>query len=141
MKVGKMMFGFFKKKENEPKKRSIKEEKILSPEATEKIQSEITQLNQEISTTQEKPKLAELYEQVGLKFSELYENDQAIQYLEKSLENKQTIGDGYKKLMSLYNQKRADAARAGDDQGIDYYMGKMDEMRQIAKQVTIKGNK
>ncbi len=135
------MFGFFKKKENEPKKRSIKEEKILSPEATEKIQSEITQLNQEISTTQEKLKLAELYEQVGLKFSELYENDQAIQYLEKSLENKQTIGEGYKKLMSLYNQKRADAARAGDDQGIDYYMGKMDEMRQIAKQVTIKGNK
>ena len=46
-----MMFGFFKKKENEPKKRSIKEEKILSPEATEKIQSEITHLNQEISTT------------------------------------------------------------------------------------------
>ena len=136
-----MMFGFFKKKENEPKKRSIKEEKILSPEATEKIQSEITQLKQEISTTQDRHKLAELYEQVGLKFSELYENDQAIQYLEKSLENKQTIGEGYKKLMSLYNQKRADAARAGDDQGIDYYMGKMDEMRQIAKQVTIKGNK
>ncbi|EEV59607.1 MULTISPECIES: hypothetical protein [Enterococcus] len=135
------MFGFFKKKENETKKRSIKEEKILSPEAIEKIQSEITQLNQEISTTQEKHELAELYEQIGLKFSELYENDQAIQYLEKSLENKQTIGDGYKKLMSLYNQKRADAARAGDDQGIDYYMGKMDEMRQIAKQVTIKGNK
>ena len=136
-----MWYGYFKKKENEPKKRSIKEEKILSPEAIEKIQSEITQLNQEISTTQEKHELAELYEQIGLKFSELYENDQAIQYLEKSLENKQTIGDGYKKLMSLYNQKRADAARAGDDQGIDYYMGKMDEMRQIAKQVTIKGNK
>ncbi|MCZ4448583.1 tetratricopeptide repeat protein [Enterococcus lactis] len=134
------MFGFFKKKKMNQKKID-KRGKILSPEATEKIQSEITQLNQEISTTQEKPKLAELYEQVGLKFSELYENDQAIQYLEKSLENKQTIGEGYKKLMSLYNQKRADAARAGDDQGIDYYMGKMDEMRQIAKQVTIKGNK
>ena len=136
-----MMFGFFKKKEKEPKKVLAKEEKALSPEATEKIQSEITQLKQEISTTQDKHKLAKLYEQVGLKFSELYVNDQAIQYLEKSLENKQTIGDGYKKLMSLYNPKRADAARAGDDQGIDYYMGKMDEMRQIAKQVTIKGNK
>ncbi|EMW5822297.1 tetratricopeptide repeat protein [Enterococcus faecium] len=135
------MFGFFKKKEKEPKKVLAKEEKALSPEATEKIQSEITQLKQEISTTQDKHKLAKLYEQVGLKFSELYVNDQAIQYLEKSLENKQTIGDGDKKLMSLYNQKRADAARAGDDQGIDYYMGKMDEMRQIAKQVTIKGNK
>lgn len=135
-----MMFGFFKKKENEPKK-GLVEEKVLSPEATEKIRSEITHLNQEISTTQDKDRLAKLYEQAGLKFSELYENDQAIRCLEKSLENKQTIGDGYKKLMSLYNRKRADAARAGDDQGIDYYMVKMDEMRQIAKQVTIKGNK
>ncbi|WP_165005672.1 MULTISPECIES: tetratricopeptide repeat protein [unclassified Enterococcus] len=134
------MFGFFKKKENEPKK-GLVEEKVLSPEATEKIRSEITHLNQEISTTQDKDRLAKLYEQAGLKFSELYENDQAIRCLEKSLENKQTIGDGYKKLMSLYNRKRADAARAGDDQGIDYYMVKMDEMRQIAKQVTIKGNK
>lgn len=37
-----MMFGFFKKKEKEPKKVLAKEEKALSPEATEKIQSEIT---------------------------------------------------------------------------------------------------
>ncbi|MFN1222495.1 tetratricopeptide repeat protein, partial [Enterococcus faecium] len=49
--------------------------------------------------------------------------------------------DVYKKLMSLYNQNIADDARAVDDQGIDYYMVKMDEMRKIAKQVTIKGNK
>lgn len=131
----------FLRKKKKNRKKFWQKKKKPYPEATEKIQSEITQLKQEISTTQDKHKLAKLYEQVGLKFSELYVNDQAIQYLEKSLENKQTIGDGYKKLMSLYNQKRADAARAGDDQGIDYYMGKMDEMRQIAKQVTIKGNK
>ncbi len=62
-------------------------------------------------------------------------------FLEQSLANQKSIGDGYKKLMHLYNKKRAEAARAGDDQGIDYYMGKMDEMRQIAKQVTITGNK
>ena len=59
--------------------------------------------------------------------------------LEKSIEIKRSIGEGYKKLMSLYNKKRAESARNGDDQGIDYYMGKMDEMRQIAKQVTIMG--
>lgn len=75
------MFGFLRK-ENEPK-RSIKRKNPLA-RSDRKIQSEITQLNQEISTTQEKPKLAELYEQVGLKFSELYENDQAIQYLERA---------------------------------------------------------
>lgn len=89
------MFGFLRKRKR-TEKVLAKEEKALSPEATEKIQSEITQLKQEISTTQDKHKLAKLYEQVGLKFSELYVNDQAIQYLEKSLENKQTIGDGYK---------------------------------------------
>lgn len=97
-------------------------------------------MKQEISTTQDKHKLAKLYEQVGLKFSELYVNDQAIQYLERVWKINRRSEMGIK-LMSLYNQKRADAARAGDDQGIDYYMGKMDEMRQIAKQVTIKGNK
>lgn len=130
------MFGFFKKKDKKPEK----EIAVLSPEAVETIQLEIDQLNQEILTTQDNNKLAALFEQVGLKLSDLNEKEQAIEKLEKSLENKKSIGDGYKKLMSLYNEKRAEAARAGDDQGIEYYMGKMDEMRQIAKQVTIGGN-
>lgn len=130
------MFGLFKKKEKKPEK----EVAVLSPEVVEKIQSELDQLNQEILTTQDNNKLAELFEQVGIKLSDLNEKDQAIENLEKSLENKQSIGDGYKKLMSLYNEKRAEAARTGDDQGIDYYMGKMDDMRQIAKKVTITGN-
>jgi len=42
--------------------------------------------------------------------------------------------------MSLYNAQRAAAARNGDDAKIDYYMDKMEEMRQIAKQLTISGN-
>ena len=130
------MFGFFNKKEKEPEK----EVEVLSPEAMEKIQTEIDQLNQKISTTQDNNKLAALFEQVGIRLSDLNEKDRAIENLEKSLENKKSIGDGYKKLMSLYNEKRAEAARAGDDQGIDYYMGKMDEMRYLAKQVTISGN-
>lgn len=129
------MFGLFKKKEKEPEK----EVAVLSPEVAAKLRSEIEQLNQEILTTQDNNKLAELFEQVGLKLSVLNEKDLAIEKLEKSLENQRSIGDGYKKLMSLYNEKRAEAARAGDDQGIDYYMGKMDDMRQIAKQVTISG--
>jgi uncharacterized membrane protein (DUF106 family) len=51
------------------------------------------------------------------------------------------MGDGYKKLMSLYNAKRAEAARNGDDTGIEKYMNKMDDMRQIAKKLTITGGK
>ena len=37
------------------------------------------------------------------------------------------MGDGYKRLMSLYNLKRKEAAVAHDDELIEYYMGKMAE--------------
>ncbi|MGM0228849.1 hypothetical protein IGJ28_000911 [Enterococcus sp. AZ091] len=129
------MFGFFNKK------KEAKEITELAPETVEQLQREIDQLNQEIAVSQDSRKLAALLEQAGLNYAVLNECDQAIQLLEQSLANQKSIGDGYKKLMHLYNKKRAEAARAGDDQGIDYYMGKMDEMRQIAKQVTITGNK
>ena len=121
------MFGFFNKK------KEAKEITELAPETVEQLQREIDQLNQEIAVSQDSRKLAALLEQAGLNYAALNECDQAIQLLEQSLANQKSIGDGYK--------KRAEAARAGDDQGIDYYMGKMDEMRQIAKQVTITGNK
>ena len=39
--------------------------------------------------------------------------------------------------MSLYNAKRAEAARNKDNDAIDYYMAKMDEMRNIAKKLTL----
>ncbi len=51
--------------------------------------------------------LAKLYEKLGLNYAKLEEVDSAIESLEKSLDYKLSIGDGYKKLMSLYNAKRA----------------------------------
>lgn len=135
------MFGFLKKK-NKPEKT---EEKVdLSPEEKEVLTKENQQLMTEIAATEqtdspEKAELAGLYEQLGLNFEKLEQVDSAIESLEKSLDHKLTIGDGYKKLMSLYNAKRAEAARNSDDAGIEKYMNKMDEMRQIAKKVTISG--
>jgi hypothetical protein len=132
------MFGLFKKKESKAQEHTPP---TLTLEGIATIQAEIDQIQQIISSTQEPQQLAEFFEQVGLKYADLNENDQAINYLEKSLAEKKSMGVGYKQLMLLYNKKRAAAARAGDDQGIDYYMKKMDEMRQIAKQLTINGNK
>ncbi|STD21579.1 tetratricopeptide repeat protein [Enterococcus mundtii] len=130
------MFGFLKKKKEQPEVIQT-----LSIEEKEELQTAIERLKKEIDQTEETDQRAVLFEQVGLKLAELGDNDQAIEQLEKSLSLKKSINDGYKKLMSLYNAKRAEAARAGDDQGIDHYMRKMDEMRQIAKQLTITGNK
>ncbi|MBO0460269.1 MULTISPECIES: tetratricopeptide repeat protein [Enterococcus] len=130
------MFGFLKKKKEQPVE--IEE---LSIEEKEALLAAIEQLKKEIDQTEEIDRLAKLFEEVGLKSAELGDKDQAIEQLEKSLSLKKSINDGYKKLMSLYNEKRAEAARAGDDQGIDRYMSKMDDMRQIAKKLTITGNK
>lgn len=133
------MFGFFKKKTVQQK--STTEEPVLSATEIEALQQELSELQSNLTKVAptDKETLANQYEQIGLKQAELGQQDEAIKALEQSLDLKQSIGDGYKKLMSLYNQKRAAAARKGDDQGIDYYMGKMDEMRQIAKKVTIAG--
>jgi len=135
------MFGFLKKKNKTEKA----EEKVeLSAEEKTVLTDENQQLMAKIATAEqadpvETDELAGLYEKLGLNYATLEQTDAAIESLEKSLDHKLTIGDGYKKLMSLYNGKRAEAARNGDDAGIDKYMGKMDEMRQIAKKVTISG--
>lgn len=131
------MFDFFKKK-SKPEKTEEKVE--LSTEEKDRLNEDNQQLLSKISaTSDDQTELARLHEQLGLNYAKLEQTDNAIESLEKSLEEKLTIGDGYKKLMSLYNGKRAEAARNGDDAGIEKYMGKMDEMRQIAKKVTISG--
>lgn len=135
------MFGFLKKK-NKPEKTEEKVE--LSAEEKTVLTDENQQLMAKIAAAEqadpvETDELAGLYEKLGLNYATLEQTDASIESLEKSLDYKLTIGDGYKKLMSLYNGKRAEAARNGDDAGIDKYMGKMDEMRQIAKKVTISG--
>ncbi|MEO1769080.1 tetratricopeptide repeat protein [Candidatus Enterococcus ferrettii] len=132
------MFGFFKKKEKET---AEVVETALTEEEKQALTVKLQELTAQIEAADpaEKEELAQLHEQLGLTYAELEETEQAIKELESSLEYKLTIKDGYKKLMSLYNAKRAEAARNGDDAGIDYYMGKMDDMRQIAKKVTISG--
>lgn len=132
------MFGLFKDKNKKKEVPEVSEE-ILTEEQKEQLKKKIEDLNQELKlTTENNPEqLAFICEKLGLAYAKLNQENEAISVLEKSLSYKLTIGDGYKKLMSLYNAKRAEAAKKGDDSGIDYYMNKMDDMRQIAKKVTI----
>lgn len=133
------MFGFFKNK----KKQEISEELImkeLSQEEKSQIEENIKNHQQKIEglDSTDSKSLAAEYEQLGLLNSELSQVEEAIIALEKSLNYQKSIGDGYKELMKLYNKKRAEAARNKDDDGIQKWMNKMDEMRQIAKEVTLK---
>lgn len=138
------MFNFFGKKKE--KVQAVQEKIQLSDERISELRDVIETTTAEISEIDPADAninelLASLYEKLGLAYAELGEDDQALVTLEKSLDYKLTIGDGYKKLMSIYNAKRAEAARNGSDAGIEEYMGKMDNMRQIAKKVTISGSK
>lgn len=134
------MFGFFKKKDDKNRK-SVEtvEEITLSEEAKAELLKKIADGKALVNNDSEKSDedLAKSYEQMGLWYAELNEVDTAITNLEMSLDKRLSMGAGYKKLMSLYNAKRAEAARNKDNDAIDYYMAKMDEMRNIAKKLTL----
>ena len=130
------MFDWFKSKKVKTEKEITgkTKESLTSPEELrELIKTDL----QKIESTEDEVELAKLYEQVGIYYSELNQPDEAIQNLEKSQEYKPSMGEGYKKLMMLYNAKRAEAAKNRDDAGIDYYMNKLDDMRNLAKKLTL----
>lgn len=136
------MFGFFKKhKSSQEGAEPSETESPLSPEEMTAIQENLANWQQQLAENNEltSEESAVLYEQLGLGYAQLNDVDAALTMLEKGMVLQPAIGEGYKKLMSLYNAKRAEAARNGDDAGIELYMNKLDELRQIAKKITITG--
>ena len=131
------MFSFFRK--NKPKVEEPKTEikASLTSEQIVQIEQSIQQLQQQIANSDDAKLLAVLNEKTGMLYYQLERIDLAIEYLEISLQHKKSIGEGYKILMSLYNLKRAEAATHGSMADIDFWLNKMDSMRNIAKQVTI----
>ena len=131
------MFSFFRK--NKPKVEEPKTEikASLTSEQIVQIEQSIQQLQQQIANSDDAKLLAVLNEKTGMLYHQLERIDLAIEYLEISLQHKKSIGEGYKILMNLYNLKRTEAATNGSMADIDFWMNKMDSMRNIAKQVTI----
>lgn len=134
-----MVFKLFSKAKKD-KEKAQPPQVQLSAEDLKQLEAEASQLEASLaSPNRSEAELAQDQEKLGLVYAQLDKDQEAIQHLEESLALKPSIGDAYKTLLSLYNKKRAEAAKAGDDAGIDYYMGKMDDLRQMAKIRTIKG--
>jgi tetratricopeptide (TPR) repeat protein len=128
------MFGFGKKKPKEPKKETT-EEVVLTVERKEELLRTISIKKEEVNQTVGEEQ-AKIYEEIGLAFNELGEEDHAIDLLEKSIQAKKSLGDGYKTLLKLYNKKRAEAAKVNDEELLQIYLKKMDQMMQVSKEVT-----
>ncbi|MBV6737674.1 tetratricopeptide repeat protein [Priestia megaterium] len=128
------MFRFGKRKDKETKK-LVKEEVVLTEERKEDLLRMIhlkkERVNQIVGEEQSK-----VYEEIGLAFNELGEEDNAIDAFEKSIQAKKSVGDGYKTLLKLYNKKRAEAAKANDEASLQLYLKKIDQMMQVSKDVT-----
>ena len=131
------MFSFFKKNKQKVKEPNTEIKASLTSEQIVEIEQSIQQLQQQIANSDDAKLLAVLNEKTGMLYHQLERIDLAIEYLEISLQHKKSIGEGYKILMNLYNLKRAEAATNGSMADIDFWMNKMDSMRNIAKQVTI----
>lgn len=121
------MFLFGKKKEKKEKniEVNIKVDKDeLIAEASEKIQE-----LEGLSGEQRVP----LLNQIGALYYQAEELESAIKYYEESLSIKKEMGKSYTDLMSLYNKKRQQAAENKNDEQMNYYMQKVQEMMQMSK--------
>jgi tetratricopeptide (TPR) repeat protein len=128
------MFGFGKKKPKEPKKETI-EEVVLTEERKAALLHTISNKKEEVNQTVGEEQ-AKIYEEIGLAFYELGEEDNAIESLEKSIQAKKSLGNGYKTLLKLYNKKRAEAAKVNNEELLQIYLKKLDQMMQVSKEVT-----
>lgn len=128
------MFGFGKKKDKEPKKEEIKVV-VLTEERKEELLRTIDLKKKEVKQADIEEQ-SKIYEEIGLAFNELGQEDNAIDAFEKSIQAKKSVGNGYKALLKLYNKKRAEAAKANDEELLQLYLKKMDQMMQVSKDVT-----
>lgn len=130
-----MMFGFGRKKKVKEQKRETTDSVVLTIERKEELLRTLSQKKEEVNQVSGEEQ-AKIYEEIGLVLNELGEEDHAIDSLEKSIEAKKSVGDGFKTLLKLYNKKRAEAAKVNDEESLQKYLKKMDQLMQVSKDVT-----
>lgn len=119
---------FFKKKDT-PKE--VKEEVI---ENLDELLQEANTLIEVLDTLQDEKRI-EALDQIGICYFKAKQYDKAEEYLEQSLHEKKAVAQGYRTLLNLYNIRRKEAAIAKDNQRLQYYLDKIDEMMRISKEV------
>ncbi len=121
------MFLFGKKKEKTAEK--VEKAPVVNKE---ELISQAEAKVQELEGTKEDARVI-LLNKIGSLYFQAEELDKAIEYYEQSLDMKKQMGRSYTDLMSLYNKKRQQAAKAKNDKEISYYLDKVQGMMQMSK--------
>lgn len=126
------MFRLFNKKKSESKEKP--QEKELTPSEIEEVNSKIKLFEDSVEGLSGDSKIESLNE-LGKLYQKLGKKDEAIKYFEESLDEKEQFGDAYNGLLNLYEVKRKEAAFNKDDDAIQKWVSKTDNLMAISKKV------
>lgn len=73
--------------------------------------------------------------ELGQACAELGLTDEAITHYEASMALREQFGPAYSGLLELYNTRLREAAAAKDDDGIERWTGKLDDLMALSKRV------
>ncbi|VDG26316.1 hypothetical protein [Lactiplantibacillus mudanjiangensis] len=128
------MFGLFKKKHAVKKTPEKEVTPVLSTEEVSQLKNESELLVGRVDALTGDERINAL-NRLGTINEQLDQLDAAIDYFEMSLKEKEQFGDAYNGLLRLYEEKRKQAAYAKDDDGIQKWVTKMDDLMGISKRV------
>ena len=77
----------------------------------------------------------ELHQEAGILHERLGDLDAAITEHETALAEHTQYGESYNRLMTLYNAKLSQSSAAGDGEGINRWMSKIDELLATSKRI------
>lgn len=115
----------------------------LSSEEREKTRVEISKLNEQLKEekltgskqTDINKQKADILTKLGQSYQKLNEVDKAIDAYEKSLQYNEDFGPAFDGLIKLYDVKRQAAAYAKDNEAIQKWLNKSDELTTLSKKI------
>jgi tetratricopeptide (TPR) repeat protein len=112
----------------------------LSDEERKKIKNKINQLSDQINNEKtgspnSNKQNADLLTELGQNYQKLNNIDAAIKAYEKSLKCNEDFGPAFDGLLSLYDEKRKEAAYKKDNEEIQKWLNKSDELTALSKKI------
>lgn len=127
------MFSFLKNLFGTNNNENSANENIKKTIDTESLEKEFIQLKEQLSTSNDN-NIIEILNKLGEVCTNLNKIDDAISYYEQSLKKQSTLGKASTDLLKLYNIKRKEASLAKDDNLIQFYLEKIDNLMKLNKE-------
>ena len=127
--------GWFSRKKE---KKNLQEDIKTEASNIEELKESVEKLKEDLQNSEGSSRV-NILNKLGDIYYKISDYDEAAKYYEERLSLQKTIGKAYTNLLNIYNSKRKEAAINKDDEQIQYYLVKIDDMMKISKDV-VRGN-